>query len=195
MWFLVSPTSRLPVFFLALALAIACGLLFPKLETKAVAARGGIIAFEFAGNVDNAEKMKSAWKEEFRDLQLAWRSIFLDFLFILAYSTALGLACVLGQELYQSHNFGAKLGLPWIGGLFAWGVFVAGMLDVIENLALMVVLRGTRHEIWPQLAYSCAALKFALLFAAIWYCVPWLVMSLPGWIACLYSRITGFLKA
>lgn len=183
MWFLVSPASRLPAFFLAFALVIVCGLLFPKLETKADAARGGIVAFEFAGNVDNAEKMKSAWKEEFGDLQLAWRSIFLDFAFILAYSTALGLACVLGQELYQSQNIGVKLAFPWIGGLFAWGVFVAGLLDVIENLALMVVLRGTRHEIWPQLAYSCAALKFLFLGTAICYSLPWLVMSLPGWIA------------
>jgi hypothetical protein len=59
----------------------------------------------------------------------------------------------------------------------------------------MVVLRGTSHEIWPQLAYSCAALKFALLFAALCYSLPWLLMSLFGWCDNLCSRFTDSLKA
>ncbi|MDQ5826703.1 MAG: hypothetical protein M3441_21185 [Chloroflexota bacterium] len=194
MWFLVSPTSRVPVFFRALALATVCGVLFPKLRTKADATSGGIIALEFAGNLNKAETIKSAWVAEFGNLERARRSIFVDFPFILAYSTALGLACVLGHELYQSRKFGVGLGLPWIGRLFAWGATVAGLLDVTENLSLMVVLRGTKDEKWPQLAYACAALKFALLFAAICYAVPWLVLSILGWIANVL-RSFGFLKA
>jgi hypothetical protein len=175
----------------ASVLALVCIVVFPKLglETANTEASHGIVSLEFAGNLQQAEAIKSTWTSKFGSLQPAWISLFLDFGFIVAYSTALGLACILAHEMFRVRDINTGLALTWTGELFAWGATVAGALDVLENVALIVVLRGTRDEIWPQLAYSCAALKFALVFAAIAYTLAGVAFSLPDWWAWVSARL------
>jgi hypothetical protein len=148
----------------------------------------GIISLELAGTVEKADSIKHAWVSKFEGLQPAWLSICLDFAFIVVYAAALGLACVRAHEMFRVKSIGVGLGLSRIGVLLAWGVCIAGLLDVFENLAMIVVLRGTQDEIWPQLAHSLATVKFALILEALPYGAIGFACSLYDWWSWVSAR-------
>jgi hypothetical protein len=58
------------------------------------------------------------------------------------------------------------------------GVILAGTLDVIENISLLVLLFGRVGAPWPQIAAWCAVPKFALIFLALVYALYGGVISL-----------------
>lgn len=176
MWFLVPEDKRPLVCFLTIAatLVIGCFMLGPILRTKA--APHGIVSLELAGDVKQAQSVINSWDDKAR--QFAFKSTLLDFLFIVAYSTALGLACVLAHKVYADTGALAILGAPWIGTLLAWGLTAAGALDIIENVALLIMLGGNVTEPWPQVARWCALPKFSLLFAGAMYSFWGLLLAL-----------------
>ncbi|HEX8227723.1 MAG TPA: hypothetical protein VF826_00235, partial [Chloroflexia bacterium] len=132
MWFRVSQSLRVPVCIVAILLAFVFMLVFRSLdlETPNSAASKGIVSLELAGTVQRADAIIAVWTSKFGDLQRAWLSILIDFGFILVYSTALGLSCILASEMFRAKHVGPGLGLPRIGILLAWGASIAGLLDV-----------------------------------------------------------------
>ena len=126
-------------------------------------APNGIVSFEFAGNLKTAQDMLDSW-----DAQAQVRAGFvqgLDFLFLLVYSTTIGLACLIAAGALR------RLGWPLagLGSWLAWGLWLAAAFDFIENVALVLLLFGSMHPAWPPLAAYCASAKFALLFLGLVY--------------------------
>lgn len=88
-----------------------------------------------------------------------------DFLFIVTYPAAIGLGCVLvARALAQRVAFLASIGVA-----LAWAQLVAGVLECVENYALIQVLLGAQQEMLPVVAAWCAAPKFAIVGVGIAY--------------------------
>lgn len=146
-------TVLVPVLGVAALVGIALLLLDPGGE--------GIVGLEVAGSVDAAAEVIAAWDD--RDVIHAAFGTGLDYLFLLAYANALALACVWGRRMFR-HAW-----LVTLGGLLAWGAWLAGTLDAIENIALLDMLRGPIESPAPEVAAACAYVKFVLVYAGVAY--------------------------
>ena len=148
---------------LALTLLLLLSMNFIGMPLNTAAAPQGIISFEFAATPERAQQMLDSWTPEGRV-----RAGFiqgLDFLFPLAYSTTVGLGCVMAAGVIARRGQAASR----LGGWLAWGLWAAAALDYVENIGLVVLIFGTVTSPWPQLAAVCAAIKFALLAAGLVY--------------------------
>jgi hypothetical protein len=135
-----------------------------------VASPAGIISFEFAGSVGKAGCMMASWGADGR--VVAAFSLGLDYLFLVAYSVAISLGCVLvAGAAFNNSGTGA-----WLGVIFAWAQFAAAALDAVENYGLMRVVLGSHVELWPALARACAIPKFAFVLVGILYVIVGLVL-------------------
>jgi hypothetical protein len=61
--------------------------------------------------------------------------------------------------------------LSTAGILLAWAQLGAALLDGLENYALIRVLLGSQHKLWPMLAQWWALLKFFLVALGLVYVV------------------------
>ncbi len=122
-------------------------------------ARYNIIHFEFAGTAEKAQEIMDAWGPE-ACVTIA-RQIGVDFAFLLAYpqAIALGILAVLCNARSRR--------LLLLGRTLAWLQWPAGLLDAIENLALLGILNGHNASPLPEIAWWCAAPKFAIVLAGI----------------------------
>ncbi len=139
------------------------------------AAPVGIISFEFAGNVSQAEKILSSWDAEARQ-----RAAFvqgLDFLFIPIYAGAIAFGCLMASGVFRTKGWA----MASLGENLAWLVLLAGLLDIIENYALVVMLFDVPANPWPQVAFWCAAPKFIFVAVGILY-------TLLGGLVYIFSR-------
>jgi hypothetical protein len=84
------------------------------------------------------------------------------------YATALSLGILLAEE--------RRKGIwPALGKSLGWGAFAAALFDATENIALFTILSGTVAAPFPQIAFWCASVKFALILLG-------LVYGLAGWL-------------
>ncbi len=121
----------------------------------------GIISFELAGTLENAERILSTW-DAATLLRLSF-SLGLDFLYLVVYATSISLACLWAGKVWQRAGWKASI----IGSLAAWGLWLAAGLDAIENLALTRLLFGERLGWLPLVARWAATLKFALILLGL----------------------------
>ena len=127
------------------------------------AAPAGIVSFEFATTTTGAESILASWGVVARE-----RAAFvqgLDFLFIPLYVAAIGLGCIMAADVLSRK----KWRVAAIGRWLAWGLVLAGLLDVIENIALLVMLFAAPAQPWAWIAARCAASKFALVILGLFY--------------------------
>ena len=152
------PPGRVRTYFVPIAgLTLLVGLFLLLLDPGGK----GIVGLEVAGSVDKAKEVMSVWEE--RDRIHAAFGTGLDYLFLLAYANAVALACVWGRRVFRR---------PWLvdlGGLLAWGAWLAGALDAVENIALLDMIRGPVESPSPQVAAACAFPKFVLIYAGVFY--------------------------
>ena len=169
------PPGRWPRFFWPL-LGLTVLLIFvfavsgAALTTKA--APYGVVSFELAGSVENAQKILTSW-----DADAQIRAAFglgLDFLFMVLYAITIAFGCGMAARVLQRRNWPLA---RW-GNLLAWAVILAALLDVIENLALTIVLFGNITSPWPEIARWCAIPKFVLIFIGIVYVLYGAVVAL-----------------
>ena len=153
-----------------IVLAVAAVLLMAALQVlgaplKTDAAPAGIVSFEVAGDLTSAQAILGSWAgtgQVYAGLQLG-----LDFLFIVAYTGAIALGCALCAQALQDRGWRfAPLGLT-----LSWALFVAGLLDCIENYALIQLLVGGQDALLPLVARWCAIPKFAIVAAGLVYVV------------------------
>jgi hypothetical protein len=98
-------------------------------------------------------------------------SLGVDYLFLVSYSITVGLGCVLlARSLSTRSPF-----LHSIGMILAWGQIGAGLLDALENYALIRILLGSERAYWPVVARWCAIPKFLIVSAGIIY-ILWAVI-------------------
>lgn len=162
-WLSESGQNRafVPLVMLTLLVMASLQVLGGPLETETAPA--GIVSFEFAGETSKAQSMVESWGEQGR--VSAGLNLGLDYLFLVSYASAIGLGCVLvGRRIF--------MWVPWAGWLgigLSWGLWLAALLDAVENYALMRVLLGSAAEGFPLLARWCAIPKFLLVGAGLVY--------------------------
>jgi hypothetical protein len=148
---------RRGVFLAVLAATLAVmgvmGALDGPLRTSA--APQGMVSLELAGDAARAERILDSWGA--RGQRMAALSLGLDVLFLVLYATANALACLWAGRVLAPRAL-ARLATP-----LAWGQWLAGGLDAVENAALAVVLLDGPAGPWPALARAAAVPKFALV--------------------------------
>jgi hypothetical protein len=120
---------------------------------------GGIVPFEFAGTSGNAQRMVAAWQQQGVMPQLFFLIGF-DYLFMITYASFLWVAC---QQSASRVTGGTAKFFLFVG----WLQPAAAALDAIENFSLYQSAIGAPGELWPQLAFACAAPKFLFVLAAL----------------------------
>jgi hypothetical protein len=128
------------------------------------AAPMGIVSLQLAGNMAAAQEILASWGPA----EQCWAilNLVIDYPYLLAYATTLGLGCVLIARHLPGPRHVASLGL-WL----AWGIIGAALLDAVENGALLCLLLGDLRKAWVLLAFWCAVPKYALVLAALAYLV------------------------
>lgn len=168
------PKSALLLIFLVLlagmiAMMIVLGCHGAPLKTK-----GGykIGALELAPNREKASTIVAAWSDKGL-LDLAREDIRFDYAFIALYTATLALACFYGSILW-----GGLLGgwLARAGTILGWAMFVAGLMDIFENLGMTAEIGGN-YAVAP-LVCTVSSIKWIISIAAFLYSLPTLVMML-----------------
>jgi len=150
-----------PLLALTLTLSIVMSVIGKPLTTTA--APSGIVSYELAGSASLARQIIESWNET--ALRHAAFNLGIDFLYLVVYSTTIGLACVWVTEASRAR----KWPLAGIGAPLAWGMWLAALLDAIENVGLTVMLLNAVSEPWPLIAQWCAIGKFTLLVVGLIY--------------------------
>jgi hypothetical protein len=168
------PADKRPKVFWPLLVITLFLMVLLNLEGKPMvtqAAPLGIVSYELAGSVSRAQKILASWDQQ-AQLSAAF-SLGLDYVFMLAYSAAIGLACIWTADALRRRGWPlASLGAP-----LAWGLWLAAAFDAMENIALVVILFGTVQAPWPEVARWCAIFKFSLIFLGLVYAFFGLVVS------------------
>lgn len=160
------------LFFIFLVATIGLALVMNNIggPLKTVQSPAGIVTFEFSWTVTGAQTILNNWDESAK-IHAAFIQG-LDYLFLMVYAQAFALACLLAGRRLGNRGW---IGSSW-GGALAWGMWLAAILDAVENFALVVLLFGSVNEPWPLIAGVCATAKFTLLGGGLLY-------SLAGWAA------------
>ena len=139
------------------------------------AAPTGIVAYELAGSPVHAHEIIQSWNA--RTQLYAALGLGIDYVFMLAYAATISLACLMAGEALRVRQWPlAALGVP-----LAWGLWLAALMDAIENLGLIMILLNGAGTPWPEISRVCAIIKFGLIIAG-------LVYALFGWISSLVQR-------
>jgi hypothetical protein len=119
----------------------------------------GIVSFELAKDVDVSVAIIDSWDIIARTS--ANRSMAFDFLFLIVYGLFIGLMIHKVNRVWINSNF-HRFGIVLI-----YLVFLASFFDIIENVALLFLLRGDLEQIWSSTAFYFAMLKFIILAIAL----------------------------
>ncbi len=148
-----------PLFLLTLLVMAILQLVNSPLITTA--APLGIVSFELAGTPAVAENILTSWDT---NAQVhAGFSLGLDYLFMILYASAISLACLWAMDILHDRDWPLALAGSWI----AWGVWLAAILDAIENIVLVMILFGSQGPFLPLIARVCAVSKFSLIFIGV----------------------------
>jgi hypothetical protein len=121
----------------------------------------GIVSFELAKNYDISQQILNSWSAEAKIN--AALSLGLDFLFIVTYALFISLSCIqVAAAIKVDHLIFFNIAV-----VLAWAQFLAAILDVSENLALIHLLLKSSHQWLSCLAHWCAMMKFSIVGAGL----------------------------
>jgi hypothetical protein len=163
---ITEPTQKPAFWFLfVFTILVIMGMQFTSTPLITDVAPGGILDFEFARTLSNAQSIITSWENEGQ--VYAGLNLGLDYVFMAAYGLTIGLGCVLvARGLTERVKF-----LTPVGVVLAWGALLAALLDAFENYALIRLLLGSTNELWPTVAYWCAGPKFILVGLGLLYVI------------------------
>jgi hypothetical protein len=152
--------------------AIATALLFGWLRLQGAGlitaiSKLGIVDLELADTPARLSALLLAWNKT-----TVVNNILIDFLFIPSYALFLSLSC--RQLSLRSHQ---KAVLK-AGTLIAKGVWLAALLDIIENLLMLASIHGYYSSSSLELTCWVAMIKFSLLAIAILFLLSVSIHSL-----------------
>lgn len=167
---------RRPIFLASLLLTvIVAWVMAAPLTTPH--ARFGIVSLELAHSPAVAERVIASWTAEQQAQALAGTKW--DFLWLLSYSTSISLACVWAADILHRSPFLSRIGM-----FLAWLLWLAALLDAVENVALLQMLNGAVQTPWPQISYWCALVKFDIVVLGLVYVLTggasWLLGKAKG---------------
>jgi hypothetical protein len=164
MWFLFAKKEWRLAGFLAFAVMfVVCQFAFAKLSLCTTQARLGIISLEFAGTERDARNIISSWDDQPYRRDRAFANTYLDFVYIPVYSTTLGIAVICAADIFKRKG-GSLAGFMASWGLaLAWGQTAAGLLDYLEDFAILNSLsQPEASQPWPALTVAFTLPKWAL---------------------------------
>ena len=126
------------------------------------AAGASIIDFELAGTLSKAQTIMAGWGEA--NKQVARQQTYVDFVFLVLYPLTIALGCGLAARQFSAGSW-----LVTVGLYLAWAQLAAGLLDAIEDVALLRLLEGAQNPNLPLLARLCALPKFAIVILGLIY--------------------------
>jgi hypothetical protein len=127
-------------------------------------------ALELAPNSDKASKIVASWRDH-NLLDLAREDIRFDYAFIALYTATLALTCFFGTIVWGSLLAGRR---ARAGTILGWAMFVAGLMDVFEDIGMVAELGGN-YSVAP-LVCTVSSIKWIIAIAAFVYSVPTLLM-------------------
>ena len=132
----------------------------------------GIVSFELAKDISVSKNILNSWDDNAK--ANAGLSLGFDFFFLLTYSSFVALLIYnINNRLWKGKNF-YKL-----GNLLIYLIFIAAFFDIIENIALIKLLRGDLKQVWPSIAFYFASMKFILILICLFYLIlNWLAYLL-----------------
>ena len=95
-------------------------------------APGGILTFELIGSLTGSQSIIESWQGS--AMTWAGLQLGLDFLFLFLYALTIALACLILIDRLPRKYIRTRT----MGNWSAIGVLVAGVLDIIENIALHI---------------------------------------------------------
>jgi hypothetical protein len=159
-------------FLIALVVTLVLARGFVRYELASVATPSGILDLELAGNAQSAGRMMTAWR--LRGLLVRARpNLWLDMAWIPCYVATMLFGCLLAARAFPGE-------LALLGWIIAAGQVLAGVLDYVENFALLRALRVFEQQ--PEqlndrllgVAAGCARLKLRLLtIGAVYSALGW----------------------
>ena len=144
--------------FFSLALLIVLHRVDVHLRTTA--APLGIISFELAPGFYASQQMVQSWDAVAK--MYAAFSLGIDYLFMISYALFLSLLCML-----FTRKFSEKRILFNAGILISYGLWLAALLDAVENYALFRLLFGSSNTFYPTLASASASIKFTIILLSL----------------------------
>jgi len=130
----------------------------------------GVMEFELAWTKEQITIIFTAWGSEGMNIQAL--AVYLDFLYIVGYvSFIFGTLLIIGRKLEGK--------IQTITIIIALTAFLAGILDVIENINLLIMLGDPANvqTLNASTASICATIKFSLLLIEIvWFLITLIVL-------------------
>jgi hypothetical protein len=152
------------------ALAIFLAVIDPSLVEDG---NPSIVDFEFAWDEQGAAEIVSDWGDD--GVDHARVSLWVDYIYLLAYGAFLVLAAVATRDLAAERGWRRMAAF----GVAAPAMAAAGAaFDAIEDVGLLLALDGHGGDLAPGLAAVCASLKFLLTTTVIVYLLIGLVLRL-----------------
>jgi hypothetical protein len=148
---------------LLVVLSLALAGLDSGLRTEA--APYGIVSFELARTADASAAILASWGPSAREAAHLIQG--LDYLYLMVYAALLATvsSTVAGRWRHRSTL------VAGLGSLVTGLALVAGLLDAIENYALLRQLADGASAGWAALAWWCAVPKFVIVGLAATYTV------------------------
>jgi hypothetical protein len=148
-------------------------------------APNGIVSFELAGSPLKAKEITDEWKRsslllsevagqatpDIVNIPYAFAAFGLgiDYLFMPLYAFTLAFATLLAAGRHGGW-------IKSLGAAAGFGSFAAALFDAVENYALFQILLNQIQSPYPEIAFTCASIKFGLLAFGIFYAVlGWLL--------------------
>jgi hypothetical protein len=121
----------------------------------------GILDLEFAYNKTKTTSIINAWSLNIivDNISKAKINTYLDFIFLAFYASFLFFGCKKIAESNKSN----------IGLLIAKGALLAGLLDIIENIGMLISLSGYASNTIAIITTFCASIKWILAIIAVLY--------------------------
>ena len=131
---------------------------------KTPVAPKGIVSFELGQTLPKSQAIMASWDEQAKTF--AGLSLGFDFLYIPVYTGFLALLLFFSIEKLTKNELLHKTGKTLI-----YLIFLAGLLDVIENIALIKLLTGEQQALLSMIAYLAASVKFLIIASVILFLI------------------------
>ncbi len=171
----LSKASEKKLLILAITTFLLAGTCMLKFDVllKTTKAPMGIVSYELAKTVDNADGIIKSWEVVDGAMESAEWSLWFDYIFIITYVLLLCLIIhrVMRFVWTNQESQAYKLGVVMIRM-----VIFAGFLDMVENFALLKILYNGVQAHWTNLAFVTATIKFIQIIFGILYIIISLII-------------------
>jgi hypothetical protein len=138
---------------------------------------GDIVEFEMARTPERATGFIEEWQQNGK-LPMAMPSIYADYFFIILYTITLSSGSLFFSRICRNTLFRQT------GKFFSILVFVAGIFDIVENIAMTRTLSGELTANMVSLTYKMAISKFSIVLMSVFF----IGICIISWIAGVAER-------